>query len=132
VWSASSHELLLTLNAHPDKVHSVTFMNTLTTEDRDLNAAPTAIRAIGFSDNGKTLYASEKSGSIWLWKAIPRDEDLHVDAILPERVNGLTQQTASAAPLFAPHNGGGVGATGSQFAFLWRSFVRSNIQMGLE
>jgi hypothetical protein len=98
-------------------------MNTLTTEDRDLNAAPTAIRAIGFSDDGKTLYASEKSGGIWLWKAIPRDVYLHVDALLPKRANGLTQQTASVAPLFAPYDDGEVSATQSQFASVRKLFL---------
>ena len=108
VWSASSHELLLILNAHPDIVHTVAFMNTLTTDNRDLNAAPTAIRSIGFSEDGETLYTSDKSGSIWLFQATPRDQ-----------VNRLVQQT-SVGPKFNP----GCHGTEPQYSFLWKRFSR--------
>jgi WD40 repeat protein/energy-coupling factor transporter ATP-binding protein EcfA2 len=121
LWRASSHELLLTLNSHPGSVHSVAFMNTLTTEDRDLNAAPSAIRSIGFSANGNVLYTRDKSGGLWLWQAVPRDQ-----------VDRLTQQT-SFAPVFRPDRRGRVGATAAQFSFLWRPFARPpGTLLGLE
>jgi WD40 repeat protein len=112
VWNASSHQWLLTLNSHPDTVHSVAFMNTLTSDDLDLNAADTAIRSIGFSANGNILYISDKIGNIRLWRAIPREQ---ID---------LVQKTSSVAPLFGPNNRRQVGANGSHYASPSRPFTR--------